>query len=105
MIRARWRQDAAGSIVLLVGGRPFGQVSTRRGKPGFEASLLLPNGLQRRSFVKREAAESYLIEGVEDYVLQQLTPAARCVLLTLHEDTSLFARVSPPQQQADRSSA
>jgi len=81
MVRARWRHDTSGSSVLLIGAQPFGELSSRRGKPGFDASLLLPNGLQRRSFAKREAAESFLIEGVEDYVLQQLTPAARCVLL------------------------
>lgn len=104
MVRARWRHDTSGSSVLLIGIQPFGELSSRR-KPGFDASLLLPTGLQRRSFAQREAAEAFLIEGVEDYVLQQLTPAARCVLLRLHEDTSLFARVPPPQQQADRSSA
>ncbi|TDR36596.1 hypothetical protein DFR29_12817 [Tahibacter aquaticus] len=82
MVRARWRHDGSGSSLLPIGIQPFGEVSLRRGKPGFDASLLLPTGLQRRSFAKREAAEAFLVEGVEDYVLQQLTPAARCVLLS-----------------------
>lgn len=94
MIRVRWRHDASGSSVLLVGGRPFGEVSTRRGKPGFGASLLLPTGLQRRTFAKRAAAEAFLIEGVEDHVLRQLTPAARAVVLRSSEDSS--SAVTPP---------
>ena len=95
MVRARWRHDTSGSSVLLIGVQPFGELSSRRGKPGFDASLLLPTGLQRRSFAKREAAESFLIEGVEDYVLQQLTPAARCVLLRLTADEPSHAGASP----------
>lgn len=86
MLRARWRHDASGSSVLLIGARPFGEVSTRRGKPGFNASLLLPTGLQNRTFAQREAAEAFLLDGVEDYLLLQLTPAARTVLLRLSED-------------------
>ncbi len=95
MVRARWRHDTPGSSVLLIGVQPFAELSSRRGKPGFDASLLLPTGLQRRSFAKREAAESFLIEGVEDYVLQQLTPAARCVLLRLTADDASHVGASP----------
>lgn len=86
MLRARWRHDASGSSVLLIGARPFGEVSTRRSKPGFHASLLLPTGLQNRTFAQREAAMQFLVDGVEDYVLLQLTPAARTVLLRLSDD-------------------
>lgn len=86
MLRARWRHDASGSSVLLIGARPFGEVSTRRSKPGFHASLLLPTGLQNRSFAQREAAMQFLLDGVEDHVLLQLTPAARTVLLRLSDD-------------------
>lgn len=86
MLRTRWRQDNSESSVLLVGGRPFGEVSARRGKSGFHASLLLPTGLQDRNFAQRDAAMQFVIDGVEDYVLQQLTPAARCVLLRLSAD-------------------
>lgn len=100
MVRARWRHDTSGSSVLLIGVQPFGELSSRRGKPGFDASLLLPTGLQRRSFAKREAAESFLIEGVEDYVLQQLTPAARCVLLRLTADPTLSGADAAHQASA-----
>jgi hypothetical protein len=86
MLRARWRHDASGSSVLLIGARPFGEVSAQRGKPSFHASLLLPTGLQKRVFAQREAAEAFLLNGVEDYVLLQLTPAARTVLLRLSDD-------------------
>jgi hypothetical protein len=100
MVRARWRHDTSGSSVLLIGVQPFGEVSSRPGKPGFDASLLLPTGLQRRSFAKREAAEAFLIEGVEDYVLQQLTPAARCVLLRMTEDLPPSGAGATPQASA-----
>lgn len=91
MVRVRWRQDSTESSVLLVGGRPFGELSTRRGRPGFRASLLLPTGLQDRNFAQRDAAMQYVVDGVEDYVLQQLTPAARTVLLRMSDDP-----VAPP---------
>lgn len=86
MLRTRWRHDTSGSSVLLIGARPFGEVSIRRGKPGFHASLLLPTGLQNRTFAQREAAMQFLVDSVEDYVLLQLTPAARTVLLRLSVD-------------------
>lgn len=82
IVRAQWRHDGPESIGL----QPFGEVSPRRGKSGFDASLLLPTGLVRRSFAKREAAEAFVLDGLEDNVLQQLTPAARCVLLRLAAD-------------------
>lgn len=97
MVRVRWRHDGSGSSVLLIGVQPFGEVSSRRGKPGFDASLLLPTGLQRRSFAKREAAEAFLLDGLEDYVLQQLTPAARCVLLRLTGDPPPSGAGATPQ--------
>jgi hypothetical protein len=95
MLRARWRHDNTESSVLLVGGRPFGEVSTRRGKAGFRASLLLPTGLQDRNFTQRDAAMQFVVDGVEDYVLQQLTPAARTVLLRMSADP--VAPTSPTQ--------
>lgn len=84
--RAGIGHDGPESSVLLIGLQPFGEVSPRRGKPGFAASLLLPTGRVRRRFAKREAAEAFVLDGLEDYVLQQLTPAARCVLLRLTAD-------------------
>ncbi len=98
MLRARWRHDASGSSVLLIGARPFGEVSAQRGKPSFHASLLLPTGLQKRIFAQREAAEAFLLNGVEDYMLLQLTPAARTVLLRLSDDPP------PPLAQESASS-
>jgi hypothetical protein len=83
MLRARWRHDPLGSSVLLIGARPFGEVSTRRGKPGFHASLLLPTGLHNRTFAQREAAMQFIADSVEDFVLLQLTPAARTMLLRM----------------------
>lgn len=86
IVRARWRHDGPESSVLLIGLQPFGEVSPRRGKSGFDASLLLPTGLVLRAFAKREVAEAFVLDGLEDYLLQQLTPAARCVLLRLTAD-------------------
>lgn len=105
MLRTRWRHDSSESSVLLVGVQPFGEVSPQRGKPGFHASLLLPTGLQKRSFAQREAAMTFLVEGLEDYVLQQLTPTARCVLLRLSTDSMSPVPVRAPQQQGELSSA
>ncbi len=100
IVRTRWRHDGRESSVLLIGLQPFGEVSTRRGKPGFDASLLLPTGLVRRSFAKREAAESFVLDGLEDYVLQQITPAARCVLLRLAADMPSIAASVTTQASA-----
>ncbi len=101
MVRSRWRHDGCESSVLLVGVQPFGEVSSRRGKPGFHASLLLPTGLQTRSFAQRDAAMTFVVDGLEYYVLQQLTPAARCVLLRLSTDppSLISARTLPHQNQ------
>lgn len=69
-VRVRWRHDGSGSSVLLVGGRPFGELSAQSSLPGFHALLLLPAGLQRHSFAEREAAVAFLLDGVENYVLR-----------------------------------
>lgn len=105
MVRSRWRHDGSESSVLLVGVQPFGEVSSRRGKPGFHASLLLPTGLQTRSFAQRDAAMTFVVDGLEDYVLQQLTPAARCVLLRMSTDSPSPFRTPPSPRQIERSSA
>jgi hypothetical protein len=104
MVRTRWREDSSESSVLLVGVQPFGEVSSRRGKPGFHASLLLPTGLQTRSFAQRDAAMAFVVDGLEDYVLQQLTPAARCVLLRMSKDAPLPVRMQTSLLQSERSS-